>query len=824
MKKYLLPVVGLTLLTSLYRPALSQSVDPSFVPGGIYKPGTIFSALEQPNGQLVVAGRFTRVNGTAASTLLRLSAAGTPDAAFQQNVGAAEGAYRPRLLPNGQLLVISIGAAPIRAGGLTRASVLRLNADGTGDATFDAGSGATKNGTPVFVDDLLPLPNGQLIVVGPFDQFNGVPAKHIVRLNANGSVDATFAAGTGADQEVETAVALPNGQLLIGGFFTSYNGNAANGLARLNANGAFDATFSTDFQSYSEAINLTVQPDGKILVAGGLYTTANPGGSGLTRLLPNGATDNSFAFSYLDTYTTYSYFGDAIQLQPDGKILLLSLQSNTVQGVVRLQANGTQDLSYQAGTNRYLPYSLTRLASGRTLVGGAPLFGTLGNISQTLAQLTDSGAPVATFQSVIQAPGDVNAVARQPDGKVLAGGYFTEAGGQPAAGLARFSATGGLDASFATVARPWNEGISDLVLQPDGSVVVSAGNQVLRYLSSGQVDNSFSRYSLRGVSGRLALQPDGRLLVGDYGGLPGASLVRLLPTGAPDASFSTSSTTLKSIMALALQPDGKVVVAGEYTANGRPVTQVVVRLNSDGTQDNSFTSPAVGPASFSNLIRSLAVQPDGRLVVGGSFTSVGSATLSGVARLTPSGAPDPSFMPPMLTGTVHKVLLQPNNRILLGGSFTSAALPNNLARLLPTGGADASFAATAQPSGYVGALLVQPDGRLLVGGNFAAVGTQPVTSLVQLTATNVLAMRAPSATAAHTDVWPVPAHSVLHVAPDPAAHPLAIDLLDVLGRVVQHKALTNGTATLPVEELNAGTYVVRVTYAEGVVSRPVVIH
>jgi Domain of unknown function (DUF5122) beta-propeller len=140
-----------------------------------------------------------------------------PDAVFQRNLGGdAAGMYRPRLLPNGQLLVNAIGAASIRAGGLSRASVLRLNADGTGDAAFSAGTGATRNGTPVFVGDLLVLPDGKLIVVGPFDQFDGTPANRIVRLTANGAVDPTFQSGTGANNEIETVTIQPDGTYAAG--------------------------------------------------------------------------------------------------------------------------------------------------------------------------------------------------------------------------------------------------------------------------------------------------------------------------------------------------------------------------------------------------------------------------------------------------------------------------------------------------------------------------------------------------------------------------------------------------------------------------------
>lgn len=823
MTKPLSSLVGLLLLTA--QPLFSQSLDPAFTTSRIYKPGTVFSTLEQPDGQRIVAGRFIRANGTAVSNLTRLSAGGVPDAVFQRNLGDdAAGMYRPRLLPNGQLLVIAIGAAPIRAGGLSRASVLRLNADGTGDATFSAGTGATSNGTPIFVDDLLVLPDGKLIVVGPFDQFDGTPANRIVRLTANGAVDPTFQSGTGANSEIETVTIQPDGRLLIGGYFDSYNGNAANGLARLNANGSFDSSFSTPFQTYSEAINLLVQPDGKILAAGGLYTTpAGLGdGRGLVRLLPNGTLDSSFD-TFLDDYTSYSYFGDALQLQPDGRILTLTRQNNTVSGVTRLLANGQADFSFQSGQTRYLPYSLTRLANGRLLVGGLPQFSS-GGVVSPLAELTEAGTPATGFQPNLQDPGSINSLVRQPDGKVLIGGYFTEVDGQPAAGLARLGAAGGLDASFATPPRASGSvNISSLILQADGRIVGVSDFQVLRYLSNGQPDNSFNTFTLRGV-GRLLQQPDGRLLVGDYGGQASASLVRLQADGTADPSFSTATSTLQGIMALALQPDGKILVAGEFrTGAGNPILQTVVRLQANGSQDASFaTGNAAGVGS--NLIRTLVVQPDGQVLVGGSFTALGTATTPGIVRLTTSGAPATGFAPPALTGTIQRIVLQPNNRILLGGTFTSATVPANLARLLPDGSADASFADTAVPNAGVNALLAQPNGQLTLGGLFSAIGNQPVTALAQLSAPNVLQVPAAQLLAARTHIWPVPAHALLHVAPAPNAQARHVELVNLLGQAVQRVAADQRAAvTLPLASVPAGTYLVRVTYATGTVTTRVLV-
>ena len=295
MKKSLLLLI--TLWTGLASGSLAtaQSLDPTFAASTIYAPGTVYSALEQPDGKLVTTGIYTRINGASASAISRFNTNGTLDAVFQQNVGAAPAAYRVRLLPNGQFMLGYSTGTPFTVGGITRQTLLRLNADGTGDAAFTIGTGPGYNGSVSYIDDYLPLANGQLIAVGGFNQLNGVAVPNgMVRLTTTGTVDPTFnAGGLGADinDDILSVVALPNGQYLIGGYLNTYNGVACNGLARINANGTLDQTFAPALVAGSEADNIVVQPDGKILISGGLFFSSTGQGQGIARLLPNGALD-----------------------------------------------------------------------------------------------------------------------------------------------------------------------------------------------------------------------------------------------------------------------------------------------------------------------------------------------------------------------------------------------------------------------------------------------------------------------------------------------------------------------------------------------------
>ncbi|TGE24281.1 T9SS type A sorting domain-containing protein [Hymenobacter aquaticus] len=833
MKSFLLVASGLALVALSGAPATAQTLSPSLAGLQVYAPGTAYSVTEQPDGKRVVVGSFSRINGTAVPRLARFNADGSLDAAFNQNIGAAAAVYRAKLQSNGQYLLVAFSNSPLTVGGLTRAGgLLRLNANGTADASFDPGTGPSYGTGAAYLDDALPLANGQTLAVGYFEQFNGTTAHGIVRLNANGSVDPTFNQGSGADGEVWTIAPAPGGKFLIGGDFDSYNGYVCNGVARLNADGSFDTSFNAGLQFDSQIYNIKVQPNGSILLAGVVTSAASPTGVGLQRVLPSGVRDNTFTVPSLlsEPYGAYSYYGEAMEVQADGKILVKT--NSLATPLVRLNTNGSIDASYQAiGDPNYLPYSITLLSSGKLAVPGF-FTNFSGTLDRSLLQLNTDGSVDASWQPVTQVNGNVSAVARQADGKLLIGGSFMDINGQSARRLARLNTDGTLDGQFVfNTTSALDVAVTDLALQPDGRVVVASGRQLRRYLTNGSPDNSFAASLFPSAPTRVLVQPDGRVLVGgpftQYGNAPVSNLVRLLNNGTYDGTFApvtSGNNSLSAFGSMALQADGKLLVGGSFrNASGSSATRVV-RLNFNGSVDASFTSvpftTASGTYSPSNRFFALTLQPDGKLVAGGVFGAVNGSVRANLARLNADGTLDAGFTPPALTGTIYTLAVQPNNRVLVGGSFTSSSLPTNLARVLANGTADATFAATAVPNGSVRSLLIEPSGAVLAGGFFTTIGGQADMALARLIVPNVLHVAAPQAVADRTQAWPVPAQQQLTVVPDASAHAQALELLDALGRPVLRRTLSGAApATLAVEALPAGIYLLRVVYAEGIVTR-----
>ena len=155
--------------------------------------------------------------------------------------------------------------------------------------------------------------------------------------------------------------------------------------------------------------------------------------------------------------------------------------------------------------------------------------------------------------------------------------------------------------------------------------------------------------------------------------------------GSLDTSFNPGSVANSGVLSIASQPDGKILIGGWLTQYNGTTRNDIARLNSDGSLDTSF-NPGSG---VHGSISSIALQPDGKILIGGEFTQYNGTTRNNIARLNPDGSLDTSFDPGSgADSSISSIALQPDGKILIGGGFTeyNGTPRNNIARLNSSGG------------------------------------------------------------------------------------------------------------------------------------------
>jgi uncharacterized delta-60 repeat protein len=339
-------------------------------------------------------------------------------------------------------------------------------------------------------------PDGKILISGDFTNVQGAARGHVARLNADGSTDFTFMNGlAGANLEVDMVSVQSNRQFLVGGLFSSINGSSRKGLALLN----FDGTVAMSFNAATGSAPFMVQADGKLLAS-----TALLGSSG------------------------------------------------TQDIIYRLNTNGALDTTWTCSTGQGTVLSMALQVDNKLIIGGD--FDSVNGVTRSaIARVNTNGSTDSAFLNGMSGiTGLVNALALQPDGKVLIGGYFFFVNGMSRTRIARLNTDGSLDTGF-------QNGMAGA----DGEVEA------------------------------FALQPDGKILIAGFfrsvNNVPRSGVARLNPDGSLDMTYQNGMAgTGSGVLACALQPDGKMLIGGAFTSfNGVPRYRIA-RLNTDGSLDELF--------------------------------------------------------------------------------------------------------------------------------------------------------------------------------------------------------------------------------------------
>ncbi|MBE8726355.1 T9SS type A sorting domain-containing protein [Flavobacterium hungaricum] len=656
------------------------SIDLTFSTGTGFN-NTVNGIATQSDGKILVVGDFTTYNGVSKNRIVRLNTDGSIDSSFNTGTGSNDNVSAVTLQADGKILVTGRFTS---FNGSSKNRIVRLNTDGTVDSTFNLTTGANN-----IINSCVVQSDGKILIAGYFSSFNGVVRNRIARLNTDGSVDTAFTSGTAFNNYVKTLCLQSDGKIIVGGNFTSYNGTAVNYIARLNPDSTIDAAFNTG-TGFNASVNcINIQADGKVVVGGNFYSfnTATYC-MRIARLNSDGSADSTFG-SIDSSFGTDSAV-NVVTIQSNGKIMLggsFSYYNNFSRNrIASLNANGTIDTGFY-------PF----LENG----------------------LSTNGA--------------IEQIALQPDGKILISGAFSTYRSIPAKGFARLNSDGTLDTTF-NVGTGVDNLINKIALTSNNKIIIAGNfktyngvtcNGIARLNADGSLDTAFNAGG-SGANNRvntLSLQSDGKIIIGGtfstFNGTSRNLLARLNANGTVDTSF-IPKLTQGNIWTISIQADGKIIIAGLLLQYNYNSTGEILRLNTDGSLDTTFN---LGGSGTDYFVYCSAVQADGKIILGGSFSKFNNIASKGVVRLNADGSLDTSFIVPALYGSVvmQDIAIQNDGKIIVGGSFNSfsAAVGNSIMRLNTDGTLDPAFA-TGTGFAYISALAIQNDGKILVGGNYVA--------------------------------------------------------------------------------------------------------
>lgn len=650
--------------------------------------------------------------------------------------------------PDGKILIVeSTFVAP------TTSKLTRITTGNAIDPAF--ANNIVFNG---LIRDLAIQSDGKIVIVGSFSTVNGIPSKYIVRLNVDGTIDNSFTVGTGfttygnSNYTFASAVAIrPDGKIFVGGDLAQYNGSYKNSLFLLNTDGTLDPSFTLDSWFGQISISkIKLLSDSNILITNQFF-------SYIYKLNPDGS---KHATDFTTTITLGSSTSPASNTvihslveEANGKIVVGGrfdrVNSINYKDLIRLNSNGTFDNTflptgfngtYTLNDNRVGVTSILLQDDGKFIVAG-DFRQYAGEIANGILRLNSDFTKDANFNGGIDNDTSdashyysyFNSLAWYPDGDIVGVGHFKNYNNISSNNITKINTDGSKESTFNNICRGFDESVDQFELQPDGKILAigrfhsyngANRNRIVRLNSDGNLDSGFEvateSFMLDYLSPRdIKLQPDGKILIASdgryFGTSRGGSVVRLNADGSNDASFNPLTVSNYGLrgqcMTLAVQPDGKILVGGNFQLSTSNTTVHLIRVNSDGTVDPSFQFVSPFPS-----VDKIELLPDGKILAIGKIDTYRSK----IIRILSTGTADPSFvMDPSLYFVNNKNLymnLHSDGKILVT-SDSPGYSRHTIARINSDGSLDNTFSFPTINTyfyAYQCATGFLPDGRILI--------------------------------------------------------------------------------------------------------------
>lgn len=719
---------------------------------GYHSSGVINDMAYQTDGKIILVGHFRTYDNHICNGIARINSDLSIDMTFNEGGtgftdGVGWGFEYVETVAVDEDDKIYVGGKLDSYNGHPLDCIIRLLPDGEFDTTFNPGSGIYGPLRNIYA--LETQYDGKLIIGGKFETYNGVDRNCIARINYDGSLDESFDPDIGPylifDNDIIYDMILQNdNKLIVAGAFSSWNGTGRQNIVRLNNDGSldlsFDADIDYDYDSYLDYVLLT--PDEKIITTGLIFDDPQ-----VLRLMPeNGHIDTTFNF-------TGGGHAQSMCLLPDGKLITAS-----VGHIKIIQTNGTPDPSYnniEYYANYYDGYINDILLTGDTSFIAAGQFYSIGNeYKQNIADINLHGSTndIFNFGSGVVYP-DFNDYFIKDSLIYICGQFDKIIDSEEGHCMAKIDFDGNCDFSFLE-GDGFEGGVHGILVRDDKIFVVGsfdsyngiAANNIIQLQMDWSVDDAFDI----GVGPayedeepypyirEIVVQPDEKIIISgrfiSFNGVEKNDIVRLNIDGTLDTSFDFGSGVDGSILDLALQSDGKILVAGNFDhVHGMSISSLV-RLNTDGTVDLTFNDGSGVDDPYDDWIAKIVQMPDGRFYIGGEMSTYNGYYRSNVARIFPDGSLDLSFNANDTYdeggyyGNYWDMVLQTDGKLIVSGS-TDWDYHNFVKRLDENGEIDATFLQDAKIKPF---LLMDSFNNLFLIHDFSSVQHYTMNGMAKL--------------------------------------------------------------------------------------------
>jgi uncharacterized delta-60 repeat protein len=270
-----------------------------------------------------------------------------------------------------------------------------------------------------------------------------------------------------------------------------------------------------------------------------------------------------------------------------------------------------------------------------------------------------------------------------------------------------------------------------------------------------------------------------------------------------DPTFNTGTGFNDMTTAIHIQANGKIINSGYFTSYNGSITNRIIRLNTNGSIDTSFNSGT----GFNNSPNTIITQADGKILVGGGFSTYNGTTVNSIIRLNINGSLDTFFVTgSAFDGSVNALTLQPDSKIIAVGDFTTynGVAANRIIRLNANGTNDTTLNTGTGANDRVNTVAVQADKKILIGGIFWLYNGEFANRIIRLKGDSSLAIENFNTTA--LAVYPNPAKSILNLQLPNQAKADKIVITDVTGKVILEQTTTTSVNT---ENLAVGMYFIQ---------------